>query len=372
MNNNSYTEKEIYQQPEMWKQVFEMFESNKGEYQNLATKYKDYKIILTGAGTSQFVGDTIYNYFIEKGLDIHSIATTSIVVNPLKYIKKDEKVLLVSYARSGNSPESVAAVELVNQVSKNAHHIVVTCNEQGELYKLKDVLKNMDAILLPPETNDKGFAMTSSFSSMLLASSLLFSYMVKDDSFDKFNKFYELANNTLNKAEEFTNIIDLKNIDRLVFLGDCEFYGLTKEARLKLLELTQGTYATFYDTFLGFRHGPKSILSDKTLIFFLMSSESRMRNFEQDLIEEIYDENKVNNLFVLENSSNNKNFDRVQYINLENNELNNIYIALHYIMFFQIFALRQSEKQGFTPDNPCPTGEVNRVVKKFTVYKGEF
>ncbi|AKX34325.1 tagatose-6-phosphate ketose/aldose isomerase [Spiroplasma litorale] len=369
MNSKCNTEVEIYQQPQVWKKVYDYFNKNKEELKKIAKKFKDYKIILTGAGTSQFVGDSIYNYFTEKGLEIYSIATTNLVVNPYKFIKKDEKVLLISFARSGNSPESVAAVDFLNKVTKNVHHLIITCNENGELYKLKQKLNNINTILLPEESNDKGFAMTSSFTSMLLACSLFLSIMINDDSFNKFDHFIKKVENSFEIIENSITNININNINRIVFLGDCEFYGLSKEARLKFLELTQGKIATFYDSFLGFRHGPKSILSENTLIFFLVSDNKNSKKFEFDLINEIINENKVKNLFIV---SDLKNKEEINNISFDLKGYNTILTILQYIIFFQIFALRNSKSMGFNPDNPCPSGEVNRVVKKFKIHEGIF
>ena len=79
-------------------------------------KHDYIKVILTGAGTSAYVGDTLVPYFKEvydeRKWNFNAIATTDIVANPETYLKKDVATVLVSFARSGNSPESVATVDL--------------------------------------------------------------------------------------------------------------------------------------------------------------------------------------------------------------------------------------------------------------------
>ncbi|BEI77863.1 hypothetical protein Rumi2_10230 [[Ruminococcus] torques] len=56
----------------------------------------------------------------------------------------------------------------------------------------------------------------------------------------------------------------------------------------------------------------------------------------------------------------------VVYDMKEENE--NILLGLDYILFAQTLAVLKSLSLDITPDNPCPTGEVNRVVKGVTLY----
>ena len=77
--------------------------------------------------------------------------------------------LLVSFARSGDSPESVAAAELAEQQLSECWHLVVTCNADGQLARVHASRPRSEVLLLPGAANDQGFAMTSSFTGMRLA-----------------------------------------------------------------------------------------------------------------------------------------------------------------------------------------------------------
>ena len=100
-----------------------------------------------------------------------SVPTTDIVSNPQEIFAEDLPTLLVSFARSGDSPESVAATVLANQSLRSVHHLIVTCNSDGELARVHGTDERSLVLLMPPETNDEGFAMTSSFSSMFSGTS---------------------------------------------------------------------------------------------------------------------------------------------------------------------------------------------------------
>ena len=110
------TTREIYQQPSVWKETARLYQERKAEIKAFLEKIgqeHDYiKVILTGAGTSAYVGDTLVPYLQEVHDERHwnfqSIATTDIVAHPQTYLKKGVPTVLVSFARSGNSPESVA------------------------------------------------------------------------------------------------------------------------------------------------------------------------------------------------------------------------------------------------------------------------
>ncbi|MGL4373470.1 MAG: SIS domain-containing protein [Turicibacter sp.] len=173
-----FTASEIYQQPDVWLKVCDQLCEQKERIENFinqALNEKELQIILTGAGTSAFAGEVV-EPVLNKTVPhtVRAIATTDIVANPLSYLSPDKPTLLISYARSGNSPESVAAVELANQLVKNIYHIVITCNEKGALAKMSHTDEKTLLLLMPPETNDKSFAMTSSCTSMILTNLIIF------------------------------------------------------------------------------------------------------------------------------------------------------------------------------------------------------
>ena len=173
MTQDFHTYREIRQQPVVWRKAYEIIRSRKNEILAFldATLDDSFSIVLTGAGTSAYIGDALEPALSRIRRGVRAIATTDIITDPGLYFDKDSHVLLVSFARSGNSPESVGAVKAVESTAGKVAHIFITCNADGELAKMKG--DNTLTILLPPETNDKSLAMTSSYSSMYIACSLL-------------------------------------------------------------------------------------------------------------------------------------------------------------------------------------------------------
>ncbi|MGN0025501.1 MAG: SIS domain-containing protein [Clostridium sp.] len=377
MNKNSaiFTLKEIYQQPKTWLTTLAQIIENKDsiqEFINQVIKCDDYDVIFTGAGTSEFVGNALYAYLNkELNYKVKSYGTTDIVATPEAYISKNKPTLLISFGRSGNSPESIGAVEAASVVSNNLYNLFITCNKDGQLSKMSKEVKNCYAINLTEETHDQSFAMTSSFSNMYLAAYLCFNLDKLEEKSELINDIATATQNFLDNGFEVVNkIVTEYNFERIVYLGSNVLKGISQESSLKMLELTAGKTVTNFDTPLGFRHGPKSIINDSTLTVVYVSDDEYTYKYELDLIKEISSQRKGNKLVVVTNKPNTELESLCDYIyayNINHN-LNNVELGLAYITFAQTLSVLKSLSMGLTPDNPCPSGEVNRVVKGVTLY----
>ena len=245
-----YTATEINQQPNTWKKTIKQVEEHKEEIKAFienVTKHDDYDIILTGAGTSEFVGNAIFTYVSKRtNYKTKSYATTDIVAAPENYLSQTKPTLLISYGRSGNSPESVGAVDVADEVcGKNLYHLFITCNHEGALSKAAEKRENAYAINLTPETHDQSFAMTSSFSNMMLATLLCFSLDNLDEVKAELEDVIKAAERMLaNNWEFFKDAVGAYDFNRIVYLGANCLKGIAQESQLKILELTAGRVAT--------------------------------------------------------------------------------------------------------------------------------
>ncbi len=280
--------------------------------------------------------------------------------------------ILVSFARSGNSPESLATYNLAEQIVKNLSQIVITCNEDGQL--AKQCIKNNENffLLMPKESDDKSFAMTSSFTCMLLTSLLIFDMNNFDSNVKLINNISKRGEAILDtKIEEILELVKL-GYERVVYLGSSSLAGLSKEAALKSLELTSGKICTICESTLGFRHGPKSIINDKTMVFVFVSSDEYTRKYDLDIIKEIYNDKGTQKVVLIAQTPE-WNVDNTEYKILATDDcgivVDDAYSALDYILYAQLFAFFYSLSLGITPDNPRPDGTVNRVVEGVTIYK---
>ena len=373
--SSTFTVSEIYQQPATWEKTCRQIAEHKDEIQKFIDQVitcDDFDVVLTGAGTSEFVGNALFPHL--TGLlnyKVKSYGTTDIVATPEAYLSRTKPTLLISFGRSGNSPESVGAIDAAESVCDNVYHLFVTCNKNGALSKRADTTDNCYAINLTDETHDQSFAMTSSFSNMYLATYLCFHLSELDKVTADVRKIaaagQEFLDNNFGTAQKIVDEYDFK---RIVYLGSNTLKGISQESALKMLELTAGKVVTMYDTPLGFRHGPKSIIDDTTITVVYLSDDPYTRQYEIDLIKEMSGQRKGNKIVAVMSSQDDAVAALVDYTVVYglDEKYENVLLGLDYILFAQTLAVLKSLSMSITPDNPCPTGEVNRVVKGVTLY----
>lgn len=365
------TAKEIIQQPDTWRESVKNLIKNKIEIKSFINSFlskKEFRIILTGAGTSAFAGEVCEPYLTSLlNKRVEAIATTDLVASPKSYFIKDIPTLLVSFARSGNSPESVHAVNLASQLVDDLYQIVITCNENGKLAKNTVNDEKSLLLLMPPQTNDLGFAMTSSFTTMVLNAMAVFNI----DNIENFSSDVDKLSNSVNDFIEnnIEKVTSLSNEDfeRIVYLGSSTSKGIARESALKVLELTAGKVNASYDTPLGFRHGPKSVVDDNTVSVIYISNDEYTRKYDLDLAKEMLAHKKNDKVVIVGDNIEEDILNKTDYVfNVENINYtveNEVLLPLQQIIFGQMLSFLKSVNLGITPDNPCPTGEVNRVVQ---------
>ncbi|EMI4326819.1 SIS domain-containing protein [Vibrio cholerae] len=363
-HNATHTAKEISHQPVLWRALAENLQQQAPSIEAFLApllKRDDLRIILTGAGTSAFVGDAAVPFLQpELNFQMESIPTTDLVSNPELYLDADRPTLLISYARSGNSPESVAAVALADQRVKECYHLFLTCNGEGALSRYAQQAKRALCVLMPEGSNDKSFAMTSSFSCMLMATLML----LGKSSQNAIRATAELCESKLVQWPEAIKQLAALPYERLIVLGSGGFAGLAREASLKSLELSAGKVMTAFDSSLGFRHGPKFAINHKALVIQLLSSDDYTRQYDLDLLCEIRRDNQALRHIALTETPLNED----DVFELGHLGLGDRWLCFPYILFCQMLAFEKSLQLGLGPDNPCPTGEVNRVVQGVTIY----
>jgi len=216
-----WTAREIAQQPASWLRTQELLESNAAKISGFLAPLlvrRDLRIILTGAGSSAFIGECLAPLLLERlGRRVEAIATTDLLSGPRQYFQPDVPTLLVSFGRSGSSPESIAVVELAERLLRECHQLVFTCNERGMLYERCRERGNSLAILLPEETHDQSFAMTSSFTAMMLAASLAFRGIGPDTL--RVAETARAAQQVLDEQNERLRALAQQGYSRVVYLG---------------------------------------------------------------------------------------------------------------------------------------------------------
>ena len=367
----TWTEEEIRQQPETWLKALKNLDKQRREidaFLKPVLNAGNTKIILTGAGTSAFIGDIVAPWLARHTqLDIVAVPTTDIVSNPMDYFSKGRTTLLVSFARSGNSPESVAAVELANQMIDNSYHLMITCNDAGALYQDAQNNPHTYALLMPAETHDRGFAMTSSITTMMASCLAVFAPEVFNLA--SFSAVSERCQQIIESLGDFHShpFGDLP-FKRIVYLGSGGLQGVARESALKVLELTAGKLAAFYDSPTGFRHGPKSLIDGETLVVMMISSHPYTRQYDLDLLTELRNDKQAMRVIAI-SAERHPAIDAGPHFYLPPaRHFQDVEQAFCFLIYAQIFALSESLKAGITPDSPSANGTVNRVVQGVIIY----
>ncbi len=362
-----YTVEEILRQPTVWKSIYEKIAGRRDEIKKFIGKIdKKTRIILTGAGSSGFVADALAPV-IRKELgfaQVESIHTTDIVASPHQYLVAEAKTLLISFGRSGNSPESIAAIQLAEQLIQDVRHIVITCNNQGELAGFAN---ERTLNFQFDEANDQGFAMTSSVTGMLLAAYGILN--IEQDLSTMVNKVASYAGEVLQNKHQTIADTYQPQVNRLIVLGAGNLFGAAREAALKLLELTAGKVISRYDTPMGFRHGPKAMLTPHTVILYFVAGNDYTKRYDLDMLRELSQASK-NKLIVVSDAYDEviEQVADVYIFNSVSDKVAEAFSPFIPLIVGQLFALSASLRLGCTPDNPFPGGEVNKIVQGVIVH----
>jgi tagatose-6-phosphate ketose/aldose isomerase len=360
------TYREIAQQPEVWREVVRIVHKQRTElddFLNHLLSRDDLRIVFTGAGTSAFIGEILVPALRARlARRIEAIATTDLVSDPAAHFAEDVPTLLVSFARSGDSPESGAATDLADRLLTEVGHLILTCNPDGGLCRAHRDRPDSLVLLMPARSDDEGFAMTSSFTAMLLSALLVF----PGGNDAAVEPLAAAAGDVIRSIGRIESLV-AGGPRRVVYLGSGPLTGLARESALKLVELTAGRVAAFHDSALGFRHGPKALLDEETLAVVFVSSDPYRRLYDEDIVAELRATMGADRVLAVSTqplrSRAASDWVLSSLIGLED-----AYLAPAYAVFAQLFAVYYAVRLGGTPDNPFPDGDVNRVVKGVRIH----
>ncbi|MGH8140571.1 MAG: SIS domain-containing protein [Steroidobacteraceae bacterium] len=367
-----WTAREVLQQPAVWGEIDSLIAADaarRSEFLAPLLEHADLRILLTGAGTSAHIGECLAPTLTRAlGRRVEAIPTTDLVASPQSCLSRDARTLLVSFGRSGNSPESVAAFEMANSYVSHCAHLIFTCDPAGALYERSKSAENAHAVLLPQNSNDRSFAMTSSFTGMLLAAALALRVVPAGTA--QTTALAHLSKQILPDSLPLLHSLIRQNFERVVYLGSNEFQGLAREAALKMLELTDGKVVAIADSPLGFRHGPKTILNGRTLAVIYICNDDYTRRYDVDLLNELRRDAVAGRVVALSArpvaSQHPDNV--VLEMGHDGGIVSDLQLCLPYAMFAQSLALLRSLSLGVRPDNPNAAGTVSRVVQGVSIH----
>lgn len=368
------TAMEIQNQPKIWRKMAAMLASRQEElsaWMDEVLSIPGIRVIFTGAGSSAFIGESMMLMLAqERRLQYESVHSTEAVATP-ELMFEDVPTLLVSYARSGDSPESCAAIEAAAREVKELYNLVICCNKNSSLATMELDPKMSKVINIPQEACDQGFAMTCSVSCMSLATWILFS---GKDMSNRIAYIEDLACDIEKqmpayqaKAAEAAAF----QYERIIYLGFGALRGLSREGAVKSQELTNGAVVALYDTPTGFRHGPKTVINEKALVVLMASPLKRASLYDKDMLHELCKDGAAK-VAVVAGPAADYSLEEAHFAYRYEEPAayagSQMSAYIHSLMFLQILSFEKSYDMNMTTDNPCPGGEVNRVVQGVTVH----
>ena len=380
-----YTPGEIAQQPHLWRYTAAQLKLNSQEIisflerAGLFNKTGRPHIIFTGAGSSDFVGNSLVDLFrVTFQTEASHWATPRITANPDDFFNVEQNYIVIHLARSGNSPESRAVLNMIlKKYPDNVHHIVITCNKEGQISNIsRQHPNNVYLINLHEDSNDKGLAMTSSFSSMVIAGQCI-AHIRNIDSFEQtVNDIASAAEHFIDSYADYLYEFADTAVERLFFLGNKDLLGAAAESALKVQELTAGELLTKHDDPMSFRHGPVSAVDHSSIVCFFLSEDPLTCKYETDVIkqyENTFHDIGTKTIVVGANHEHLFKDSHVQYFSYNPEDkwqigkFNQVNIA---VIFGQLFGMFQAIHRGINVDNPSaekPT--YSRVVEGVKLYE---
>jgi tagatose-6-phosphate ketose/aldose isomerase len=308
-------------------------------------------VILTGSGSSYYIGESL-EPILARSLSrpVRAIPAGSILTDGGSYVLSREPGTVVSFARSGNSPESKGVVDWFLDRAPAWRHVIVTCNRDGALATRYRSLSNVTAIVLGERTNDRSLVMTSSFTNLWLAARIL------SGGRPDVALLSREARTILDEHTDLLSEAGSADFANAVFLGTGARYGAAREAALKMLEMTDGRIPAFAESFLGLRHGPMCAVRETTLLVGFLSSREPEQSFERDLLKELADKGVEPRRILVGREGN-------VPIAADDDDA-----PVLDVLVSQILGLVRSVSLGISPDAPSASGVITRVVRSFEIH----
>ncbi|MFZ0294707.1 MAG: tagatose-6-phosphate ketose isomerase [Candidatus Sulfotelmatobacter sp.] len=373
-----HTPAEIAQQPATWGITFSIFQKQRARLADfLKSAGFDEPIgpkptvFLIGAGTSDYVGRSLELLFRRLWqCEAIAVPSTSLLTHAEEWLVPGQRYIWISFSRSGESPEGVAVLEKALANHPEIHHIVVSCNAEGRMIRSVAGKRQAFAVALDDAVNDRGLAMTSSFSNMVVFGQCLahIHHVAKYESI--LDRLMDAGSSFLPRAADAAAALATEAFEKVCFIGSGALQGVAVESALKASELTAGRILTLSESILGLRHGPMAALDETTLLVAFLSSEERVGLYERDLLQEIARKGIVKTKIAVGGHSElplDGFADRYLSPDIRTAVPDDCRPPVD-ILFGQLLGLFFSLRCGLMPDRPSPGGVISRVVQNVKIY----
>ncbi|HET6450858.1 MAG TPA: SIS domain-containing protein [Spirochaetia bacterium] len=366
-----HTVSEMARQPAVWRKTAAIVS---GAFQDLTGFLGSTdRVLLTGAGSSYYAAASVAPLLRGTFRVAEAIPSTEVLMDPDSSFPR-EAFLLVSLARSGDSPEGNAVYRLAGETRRGlVKQLVITCNPDGELARLAVAEGPLGyRLLLPPETNDRGLAMTSSFTSLTIAAYALGFLGAPEAYVAAVEGLISGGERLLAEGSSLARTLAETRPGRLFYLASRPFVGGALEAHLKVQEMSAGLVVAKAEDTLGFRHGFMAAVDSSSMIAVALSHDPCRRAYEVDLLREIRQKGIGRKIVVITGGEArlppgaadlaDASFDYGEAPVTDSVKAPLVAVT------GQLLGLFISLGAGLQPDNPSPRGVINRVVQGVRIH----
>ena len=372
-----HTPREIYQQPSTWRRSYENFSAGAAAVRDFLKRVGlpeagggSPAVYLVGAGTSDYIGRALTSLLRRHWrCEVQAVPSTDLLTDMGEHVIPGRPYLWVSFSRSGDSSEGVAVIEAALERHTEVQHLIVTCNGGGRMARNFRARDNVFCLVLDDAVNDRGLAMTSSFSNMVVTGQCLAHVRDLVPYGRVVEELAAAAEKFVGPAADAAARLAAERFTKFCFLGTGALRAVAVESALKVLELTAGRVYTWSESYLGVRHGPLSAVDERTLVVGFLSGDERRRAYELDLLREIKGKGLSGRIVVVwpGDAPRVHEFDEALSLGLAG-AFEDLYRPPLDVIFGQLLGLFSSLEQGLKPDTPSPRGAISRVVAQVQIH----
>jgi D-galactosamine 6-phosphate deaminase/isomerase len=375
-----YTPQEISHQPVTWQTTYKILAEHRSELSSFLRRSAidgekenvSPIVYLVGAGTSDYIGRGLTSLLRRKWrTEVWAVPSTDLLLNLEDLVFEDRPALWVSFSRSGESSEGLAVLDIALKRLSKVRHIVITCNANSGMAALcREAPDRAMVVALDDAANDRGLAMTSSFTNMVIAGQCLAHVFSSKQYEGVFADLLRTGIHFLERATEVASALSKEGFSKACFVGSGSLRAVAQECALKILELTAGRIQTVSESTLGLRHGPMSALDRNTACISFLSQDPTRWKYEIDLVEEMR-RKKLGKFLVAVTPESNSALRSVTdwELPLDAPNLRDEYRAPIDVMLGQLLGLFCSVRLGLKPDRPSPDDTISRVVSHVKIYR---
>ena len=259
----NHTWQEIVSQPRVWAATLEAFSRDQAALRTFLDQAEFDQICVVGCGSTHYLSQAAAATLTQRGgIPARGCPSSELWLFPGTF--PAGRTLLVAVSRSGSTTETLYALDRF-QRSIAGPTLAVTCYPESPL------AQQADFVLVALEGQEQSVAQTRSFTSMLLLTQALAATLAGDEAMlERLHWLPDALTDLVNRLGDLPRRLAAdQEIESIFFLGGGPLYGIANEAMLKTKEMSL-TYAEAYHP-LEFRHGPMSMVNDRTLVVGLVS-----------------------------------------------------------------------------------------------------